>query len=135
VACPLAQPVRVQAHQARHGTAKRSHAGRSGSPDRIRDSNYVGFLDQAAAMGLHVHFSTATGRTRGAVRIIPNSDRPHLRRANNCADMYGVGMEEPSQSKTDKINEYLDLVMDHPALLAYVRSGGTRQCAGLRERR
>ena len=35
--------------------------------------------------------------------------------------MYGVGMEEPSTSKTDKINQYLDLVMDHPALLAYVR--------------
>jgi len=111
----------------------RSNACRSGSPDRIRDSNYVSFLDQAAAMGLRVHFSTALCSDYGAVRIIANNDPSHLSRCCNCADMYGVGMEEPSQSKTDKINEYLDLVMDHPALLAYVC--GTLQRASLRERR
>jgi hypothetical protein len=43
--------------------------------------------------------------------------------------MYGVGMEAPSASKTDKINAYLDLVMDHPALLAYVRALPVAQTA------
>ena len=48
--------------------------------------------------------------------------------------MYGVGMEEPSQSKTDKINAYLDLVMDHHALLAYVRRACWRSGGGSRTR-
>ena len=53
-------------------------------------NDFMDFMDEMSAMSVRVHFN-----------------------------MYGLGMEEPSTSKSERIERYAALVGAHPALLAY----------------
>jgi len=63
---------------------------RSGTPQQMVDTGYLEFLENMDKMGMKVHMN-----------------------------MYGTGMEQPSAEKTRTLTEYVNLVKDSPALLAY----------------